>query len=201
MKPSRPIKMLLVVAVLIATVAVVWALRPFSQPQQPARSPISTIPGSELIDGYKQWTRVNPEPALLPSRLARMCFAPTAKDLELEENNPHKDKFITVYVNDIGKEAMMQMMTPVFPHGSVIIKEKLDRKDSPSPELLTVMTKREPGYNKENGDWEYMVFDGAGQSVLARGKLEYCQSCHSLYKGGDYVSRKYLPKEVYEKLK
>ncbi|HEX5874817.1 MAG TPA: cytochrome P460 family protein [Pyrinomonadaceae bacterium] len=202
---SPPFKMLLVVAaLLIATVAIVSALRPFSQPQETATAPAEptpTVSGSELVAGYRGWTRVNPEPVVLPSHLARMCFAPTAKQLELEESNPHKDKFITVYVNEIGKETMMEKLEGVYPQGSVIVKEKLARKDSSSPELLTVMIKREHGYNPQYGDWAWMVVDGSGTSVLARGKLTNCQGCHEQYKGGDYVSRKYLPEELRRKLK
>jgi Cytochrome P460 len=199
---SRPVKMLLVVAALvIATVAIVSALRPFSHTRETATTPAPTPSGGEFVAGYRQWTRVNPEPVVMPSNLAMLCFSPTAKQLEMEKSNPHTDKFITVYVNDTGKKAMMEQLEAVFPQGSVIVKEKLARKDSSSPELLTAMIKREPGYNPKYGDWDWMVVDGSGTSVLARGKLTNCQGCHETYKGGDYVSRKYLPEEVRRKLK
>ena len=119
----------------------------------------------------------------------------------MEKGNPHRDKFITVYVNDIGRHAMMQEKVPRFPQGSVIVKEKLPSQDSSTPELLTAMTKREPGYDPQNGDWEYMALDGTGKSVQARGKLESCQACHMMVKATDYVSRNYLPREVWDKLK
>lgn len=157
--------------------------------------------GSEVVEGYKQWTRVNPTPAVLHSQLALDCAAPTAKRSRMEEGNPHRDKFITVYVNDIGRHAMMLEKVPRFPQGSVIVKEKLPSKNSSAPELLTVMTKREPGYDPQNGDWEYIALDGAGKSVQARGKLESCQACHMMVKATDYVSRNYLPHEVWDKLK
>ena len=202
---SRPFKMLLVfAALLIATGAIVSALRPFSHTRETATAqaePTPTVSGGELVAGYRGWTRVNPEPVVLPSHLAIMCFAPTAKQLELEESNPHKDKFITVYVNDNGKQRMMEKLEGVYPQGTVIVKEKLERKDSATPELLTAMIKREPGYNPKYGDWEWMVVDGSGTSALARGKLTNCQECHETYKGGDYVSRKYLPEELRRKLK
>lgn len=155
----------------------------------------------DSIKGYRQWTRVNPVPADLPSPLAVLCAAPTAKQIEMETGNPHRDKFITVYVNELGTKAMMHERNPRFPMGSVIVKEKLPAKDSSSPELLTVMIKREAGYNPANGDWEYMALDGNGKEVRARGRLEKCQGCHQMAKHGDYVYRNYLPAEVREKLK
>lgn len=96
---------------------------------------------------------------------------------------------------------MMEEKTPHFPQGSIVVKEKLTTSKSTTPELLTVMVKREPGYNPNSGDWEYMVFDGSGKRVQARGKLENCQSCHMSDQDTDYVSRAYLPIEVRIRLK
>jgi hypothetical protein len=154
------------------------------------------VAGDKLIAGYRQWTRVNPEPALVSSQAASLCA------IALQAAGPHgPDNYITVYVNDVGRHAMMEEKTPHFPQGSVIIKEKLMKPTSTTPELLTVMLKREPGYNPESGDWEYMVVDGTGKSVQARGKLENCQSCHLMDKDTDYISRRYLPYAVSSKLK
>lgn len=158
-------------------------------------------PAAPLIAGYKQWTRVNPVPNVFHSQIAIQCVIPRVQQSQMEKANPHRDKFITVYVNNIGRHAMMQEKVPHFPVGSVIVKEKLTTPSSSEPELLTVMTKREPGYNLRNGDWEYMAMDGSGTKAQARGRLESCQGCHTLVKHTDYVSRNYLPYEVWEKLK
>lgn len=163
--------------------------------QEPVSDEIR-VAGDKSIAGYKQWTRVNPEPARMLAAVSRLCGIAT-----LAGPNPHSDKYITVYVNATGTHAMMEEKTPHFPQGSVIVKEKLTTSKSLTPELLTVMVKRERGYNPESGDWEYIVFDGTGQSVQQRGKLEKCQSCHLMEKDTDYVSRKYLPNEVAAKLK
>lgn len=156
---------------------------------------------NKIIAGYKQWTQVNAEPHAVVSRLAILCGRPTAAQISIEEQNPHLDKFVVVFVNGIGKAAMMEQKLPNFPEGSVIVKEKLPTKDSMSPELLTVMRKREPGYDPDKGNWEYMVFDGAGQTLQASGKLENCQGCHIQHRATDYISRIYLPANVVEKLR
>ena len=91
---------------------------------------------------------------------------------------------------------MLRQTKPDFPVGSMIVKEKLLRKDAGAPELLTAMIKREPGYNPASGDWEYVVLDGPGRSIEGRGKLANCQSCHALAKDTGYVFRSYLPKDV-----
>lgn len=84
---------------------------------------------------------------------------------------------------------MLRERKPIFLPGSVLVKEKLATATSSSPELLTVMRKREKNYNPAGGDWEYMVFDGAGEHLQADGRLGNCQSCHAQWKRFDYVSR------------
>ena len=117
---------------------------------------------------------------------------------------------IRVYVNKVGEKPMMTQKTPHFPPGSVIVKQKwgiissknpnADKSQPPklsaSPELLTVMIKHRAGYAPANGDWEYMLTDGAGEKVTQRGQIESCQGCHRPYKESDYVTRVYLPAEV-----
>jgi hypothetical protein len=117
------------------------------------------------------------------------------------ESNPHRDKYFTVYVNDLGRQAMLGQKNPKFPEGSVIVKEKLSAQDSTEPELLTVMVKQKEGFNPANGDWEYMVLDGTGTKLAGRGLLQNCQSCHIANHKTDYVFRTYLSAEVAGQLK
>ncbi len=119
---------------------------------------------------------------------------------ERDAENPHADKYMTIYVNAIGKMAMMAQKTPVFPRGSIIVKEKKTYPDDPVPELLTVMRKREAGYDPANGDWEYLVLNGKGDEIRAQGQL--CQACHVQWRvKSDWVSRAYLPEKLRRALK
>jgi hypothetical protein len=173
-----------------------------SQKNAPETSSPKPPAGAELVAGYKGWTRVNPEPAVFHSRVATLCAAPpTAEQRRQEEENPHRDKFVTVYVNDAGRRAMLEEKSPRFPAGSLVVKEKLTTRDSSDPELLTAMLKREAGYDPEGGDWEYLVLDGRGRDVRARGKLETCRACHQAYPDTDFVARNYLPQDLRQKLK
>ena len=169
--------------------------------QPPRMSALVEIqrPAPELIAGYRQWTRVNPKPELVVAQNSLLCAIPLASAAPGSPHGP--DKYITVYVNEIGRHAMMEEKTPHFPQGSVVIKEKLTTATSTNPELLTVMIKREAGYNPDSGDWEYLVFDGSGKTVQARGKLENCQSCHKMDQDTDYISRSYLPRTLRAELK
>lgn len=154
------------------------------------------------IEGYKNWEKVNPIPLFMRARVAQDCAALfSAKGVPLDlSNNPHRNKYFTVFVNDVGKKAMLGQKNPLFPIGSVIVKEKLPAKDSSTPELLTVMIKQSKGFNPASGDWEYMVVDASGTRIEARGDLENCQECHVSNSNADYVFRTYLSNEIKSKL-
>jgi hypothetical protein len=139
----------------------------------------------------------------MPGRVAAACSIwLSSKGVIIDgDSNPHRNKYFTVYVNEVGREAMLNQKNPKFPEGSVIVKEKLSTKNSQAPELLTVMIKQKKGFNRANGDWEYMVVDGTGTKLEGRGNLENCQACHIDNQKTDYVFRTYLSDEVANRLK
>lgn len=155
------------------------------------------------IEGYRNWTKVNSVPQLMPDIVAMSCVLYKSPSGEVVDSktNPHLKKYLTVYINDIGRKAMLEQEKPKFPEGSVIVKEKLPDEKSQTPELLTVMIKQKKGFNSESGDWEYMVADGAGKKVEGRGDLQNCQACHFNRKETDYIFRTYLSKAAYKNLK
>lgn len=174
------------------------------------------------LRNYREWTKVNPVRKRMAIPVALLCTYPPRLDpwrtgLAFSDEpdadhagmgtlvpiprtpqdrlpqNPHDTACITVFVNPIGSDAMMNQTDPKFPVGSIIVKEKFPKRDSPEPVLLTVMKKREPGYDVTRGDWEYMVIDGAMSAIAARGMIGSCQSCHLEKADQDFVFRTYLP--------
>lgn len=143
------------------------------------------------------WTQVNSEPYYISSRVDIQCAMPIPTDYErIRQTNPHLSTFITVYVNNIGREAMLAKEVQRFPEGSIIVKEKIGtRQEGKKPVLYTIMRKREPGYNPGVGDWEFAVVDGNGTKLQAIGKLEKCQSCHVEKTDSDFVFRPYVKSE------
>lgn len=154
-------------------------------------------PTLKELAAYKSWNLVNPQPVKMDEQVAMMCAPLFPRRIA----NPHAEKFLSVYVNEAGRHAMLSERWPKFPQGSLIVKEKLDGKASPTPELLTAMLKRESGYDPKNGDWEYFVLDGTATKIVERGQLESCQSCHTARKNTDYIFRIYLPAKVQSQLK
>lgn len=184
------------VSVLLLMIFIIAVTSPSSDLQQYGDSSkeMDTAATLRVLSKYRTWTLVNPGPVKMEPAVAQLCAA-------VIRENPHRDKFISVYVNEIGKRAMMTQLHPEFPKGSMIVKEKLGSKDSQSPELLTAMIKREKGYNPESGDWEYLVLDGTASNLTKRGRLINCSGCHFAYETTDYVTRLYLSDEVRRQLK
>ena len=166
------------------------AVGSYSSPSVPERDLAS-------LAKYRQWTLVNPTPQLMEPLAAISCAILPGR----QEPSPHLHKYISVFVNPVGREEMMTKRSPKFPIGSMIVKEKFGSPDSTTPEVLTAMIKRAPGYNPESGDWEYLVLNGAASNIVERGKLKECSGCHRSYQHSDFVTRTYLPQTVQRELK
>jgi hypothetical protein len=149
------------------------------------------------LANYRQWTLVNPTPQLMEPASAVACAIVPGRD----KTSPHLNKYISVFVNPVGREEMMTKRNPKFPVGSMIVKEKLGSTGGTNPEVLTAMIKREPGYNPEGGDWEYLVLNGSASKIVEQGKLTRCSGCHTPYKNTDFITRTYLPEKVNSELK
>lgn len=81
---------------------------------------------------------------------------------------------------------------PQFPVGSIIVREKNQAIDSVLPETVIAMVKREKGFSKKTGDWEFLTFNGADLKMQKRETKSDCAKCHSETKKTDWVFRSYL---------
>ena len=105
------------------------------------------------------------------------------------EPNLHDDSssFGMVYVNELARKAYSASPAQPFPIGSILVREKLIRSNSEKPQVLTVMIKREKGFNTEGGDWSFLAMDGAATKVLKRKKKGDCLECHQSASDRDFV--------------
>lgn len=174
------------------------------------------------ITAFRSWKRVTKSPFPMDEAVSGLC-RPTprlwdmhkrvyAEHAEAFEKSVHTGRdggpnYVHVYVNEIGKKAI-PINGPKFPIGSIIVKEKFpgkwtgkwdDKQNSErlvlgSATVLTMMRKREAGYDSKNGDWEYFTGD-AKTLVLTKPDpkaLKACQSCHALYKDRDFITKTYM---------
>ena len=104
---------------------------------------------------------------------------------------PHMSIFASVYVNEIGRQAMMTSGRPVFPVGSVIVRESTSLQIGVVD--LVVMIKRAKDFSPASGDWEFILTDAKATKIEMREKTGSCQACHAAQKENDFVFRTYLP--------
>jgi hypothetical protein len=128
-----------------------------------------------------------------------MCAAPSSAEQiwagggGKKRHGPHFEHFIVVRVNPGAMEEFKAVDKPL-PVGTTIIKEKdTDALAKGPPAEYGAMIKREPGYDPEHGDWEYLYVVQNPEKKVTRGKLQTCIECHSHAKDRDYVFRTYLP--------
>lgn len=113
------------------------------------------------------------------------------------KKDTHEDAartFGVVYVNDVGRAAMLSEKPAKFPAGSIIVREKLAQAADAQPQLLAVMFKRERGFNPKANDWEFLIADGAGTKIQARQKKGSCLQCHAAERARDFVFPPPAPK-------
>ncbi|MFN2510740.1 MAG: cytochrome P460 family protein [Pyrinomonadaceae bacterium] len=170
---------------------------PYAQQQSSKPGSLDSDALHAEISKYKLWTVVNAEPARLDPFQGTLCA-----DVSNAPENPHKDKYIRVYVNDVGQEAMLNAQNPSFPVGTIVIKEKLPEKASQTPEFFTIMVKREAGYDPRGRDWQYLIMGSAKAKIEKPIDIESCQTCHAAWaKKSDLISRAYLSPEQRQKLR
>jgi len=99
--------------------------------------------------------------------------------------------FTRVYANTLALEQIARDK-PVFPAGSMLVREKLLKAEDTTPELVTVMLKREKGFSPKSSDWEYFIVDGAVRNVKLSEKVGSCSKCHTKAAETDMVFKTYL---------
>lgn len=110
------------------------------------------------------------------------------------ENTSHSEtdfSFGFVYANDLAK-AEFEKQNPEFPVGAIIVREKRETATSETPQTVIAMVKREKGFSKKTGDWEFFAFSGADLKLQKRETKGDCAQCHKNVKDSDWVFRNYL---------
>lgn len=103
----------------------------------------------------------------------------------------NKGSFGHVYANE---KALSQIFSekPIYPAGSIIVRERFISTEGQGPNTVIAMVKRENGFSPETGDWEFLVFDGPSLGVQSRETVGSCATCHLGSKATDWVFRSYI---------
>ncbi len=105
--------------------------------------------------------------------------------------NNHQFSLGMVYANNLAK-IEFEKENPVFPVGSIIVREKIVDSANKTPQTVIAMVKREKDFSKETGNWEFFVFNGADLKLKSRETKSDCSKCHIQAEKTDWVFRDYL---------
>jgi hypothetical protein len=139
------------------------------------------------VKEYRKMFRVNEKPIDMVAETALMCAPP------INIHGPHYNPGVVYYINEIARQGLTTYMEKKqFPVGSIIVKEKQERRTEDSVQIITVMKKAHGGSSEDS--WDYKMVD-VGKWVeldLSKQKVPYlrrgCIECHRRYKDSDYVS-------------
>jgi Cytochrome P460 len=146
---------------------------------------LSNISLSE-IKNYRSLIRVNDKPIDMEEATKFMCAYPGTI------YGPHISPGIVYYINKKARKGAKKITeNKTFPVGSLIVKEKQERKTEDSVKIITVMKKIRAGRGENT--WDYKMYDvqkwlevDASQQVHGR----TCLECHRSYRESDYISSK-----------
>ena len=143
---------------------------------------------------FADWPAATDEPYLVSASFdGCLPGEPKAQEALMRKHlGPHYQPAIVVRTNP---EAISDFKLGRFPLpvGTVIVKEKhLVASAEKPPVEYGAMIKREPGYDPDHGNWEYMYVTREPEKHIERGRISSCIECHDIAKDQDYLFRTYL---------
>lgn len=161
-----------------------------------AADPEPNKPAGEGLTDYSSWKALTAQPIRVDRTIFLRCEPPDASTTRMAKaRGPHFKPAVKFFANPGAAEAIQAGAKSPLPVGATIVKEKYWNEKDAKPTAYAAMIKREPGFDAEHGDWEYLFveFPESGKKpVVTRGAIKSCVQCHSLAKEKDYVFRTYL---------
>jgi hypothetical protein len=157
---------------------------------EPEAKPAAEKPA---LPDYSAWKALTPEPIRVDRSIFTRCDRPAGGGPRAQSGRgPHFMPAVKIFANPAATEAINAGPKTPLPVGATIVKEKYWNEKDPKPSAYTAMIKREPGFDAEHGDWEYLHVELGEKPVVTRGVIKSCVQCHSIAKEKDYLFRTYL---------
>jgi Cytochrome P460 len=139
------------------------------------------------VKEYRKMFRVNEKPIDMVEETKLMCAPPS------KGHGPHYDPGVVYYINEIARRGLNAYAEKKqFPVGSIIVKEKQERRTEDSVQIITVMKKTRADSREDS--WDYKMYDTGKWTEIDVSKQKDalinkgCIECHRRYKNNDYIS-------------
>ncbi len=113
---------------------------------------------------------------------------------EIIQSDAH-NAYIEIYLNDKAKDAYINV-EPRFKEGSQVFKPLYADPQGKHIARLVIMVKMYEGYDSDNGDWWYGVYDPSGTKMWYEGRIPECIDCHAMAKETDYLFARSVMKKI-----
>ena len=110
------------------------------------------------------------------------------------ESDAH-NAYVEILLNKKAVDAYVEVK-PLFPVGSEVFKPLYRDAEGQEFARLVIMVKMQEGYDSENGDWWYGVYDESGTKMAYEGRIPECINCHALAKETDYLFARSVMKKL-----
>lgn len=137
---------------------------------------------------YRAFPRLTEEPLPTSPLMSMLCTLNPSREevarleeLDKQQRGPHYGVRSHLYANPLALPIIPGRMNG-YPVGSILVKEKLNGDLQVTG--VGGMIKRDPGYDPENGDWEYFY---SGEGRFGSGHLRNCVDCHRSARDTDFV--------------
>lgn len=118
--------------------------------------------------------------------IGKLFKSSPSNEVKITPTPEHSFSYGVVYANNLAAPEIGKS-TPRFPVGSILVRERLLEPTSPVPTTVIAMLKRQPGFGKATGDWEFMMMNGADLKLITRETTGNCAECHSQAQKTDRV--------------
>jgi hypothetical protein len=149
---------------------------------------VTVNPNISLSDirNYRSLIQVNEKPIDMQEETKMMCAMPS------NFLGPHYSPGIVYYINTIARNGVKTFNDKkLFPIGSLIVKEKQERKTEDSVQIITIMKKVRTGRGENT--WDYKMYNVKKWEAVDSSRQvsrPTCIGCHQRYKNNDYISDK-----------
>ncbi|MEO8179065.1 MAG: cytochrome P460 family protein [Deltaproteobacteria bacterium] len=157
--------------------------------QPPAEEQTSNAPPSAieaLLSEYRTWRPSTASPVNVSDAIFSLCRAPSLAELAFVDSEhgaeQGKRRMLLDWLNPAARAGFESLDAQGFAPGAAIVKEKLVYlAGAPEPVLVAigVMLKHEPGFDREQGDWEFAYWEPEPGLLEGRDESTYCAGCHA----------------------
>ena len=110
------------------------------------------------------------------------------------ESDAH-NAYVEIFTNEKAKKAYIEVLTK-FKEGAKVFKPLYRDINGTQFARLVIMVKMQEGYDRDNGDWWYGVYDESGTKMAYEGRIPECIKCHSIAKETDYMFSRSVMKKL-----